>query len=410
MAILEQSFDGAKIKAALIRHFDDVLIGFGVLLRLRVYLADRPYWMDEGSLVGSLTMRPIFKFDQPLANTQLAPPGFIVVERIVAATLGHSPMRMRLFPFLCGILAVFLFSILCRKTLPRQAGLIALGLFACSYDINYFASELKQYSSDLAIALVCTISGLFLIERWTLSRYGLLICTAVIAPWFSHPSVFVIAGVGLVVVARFGVEESYQELKLCIAAGILGAISFLGSYFVSMRLLLSRENMWGFWDFALLRNPLPGWPNTREFGFQMTELLVNPCNLISADVPNLSLIVVIVLICVASICMIKSNWWTFALLVAPVLVTMTASFLRYYPFHGRLILFLTPTIFLLVGTGIDGLSKIVGSRVVTALLIIFLLIPTARSIFDYEVYQVERVYSPYGDIHANPIERPTPSS
>jgi hypothetical protein len=43
-------------------------------------------------------------------------------------------------------------------------------------------------------------------------------------------------------------------------------------------------------------------------------------------------------------------------LVAPILFTLIASALRQYPFHGRLLLFLIPSVHLLVGEGSAALT------------------------------------------------------
>ena len=55
------------------------------------------------------------------------------------------------------------------------------------------------------------------------------------------------------------------------------------------------------------------------------------------------------------------------LLVAPLLFTLFASGLHQYPFHGRLLLFLVPTVHLLVAEGVVALSRPGGTRLTVVL-------------------------------------------
>ena len=82
------------------------------------------------------------------------PVGFLVVERLAIRTLGNNEYALRLFPLLSGILSRFLFHKIARQLLKRRAALIALALLAILEPLIYYASEVKQYSTDVAVTLL----------------------------------------------------------------------------------------------------------------------------------------------------------------------------------------------------------------------------------------------------------------
>ena len=92
-------------------HPTNVLIGLGIGLRVWEYLGNRSYWLDEGSLLGNLAGKAIFDFSGTFSGDQLAPFGFMVIERFVHRIFDYETYSMRLFPLLCGIAALVLFGI-----------------------------------------------------------------------------------------------------------------------------------------------------------------------------------------------------------------------------------------------------------------------------------------------------------
>src|SRR5262245_38829821 len=67
-----------------------VVIVLGVLLRLVVYLTNRTMWLDEMSLTANVVDKPILDFSTHLSNDQLAPFGFLIVQRAIARLVGDS--------------------------------------------------------------------------------------------------------------------------------------------------------------------------------------------------------------------------------------------------------------------------------------------------------------------------------
>ena len=143
--IFSRELDLRPLWHALRDHPADVICWLGVLLRVGVYLWNRQYWMDEGSLLGNLEGMRVLDFSGHLHGDQLAPVGFLIIERVIVGLLGDSGYATRFFPLVCGIVALWLFKSLAFRFLPFAAAMVALALFAFSDDLVYYSSELKPY-------------------------------------------------------------------------------------------------------------------------------------------------------------------------------------------------------------------------------------------------------------------------
>src|SRR6185503_5885584 len=66
----------------------------------------------------------------------------------------NHELTLRLLPLLAGCASLPLFALLLRQGLGKTGTFTALALFAASAPLVYYASEVKQYSSDVFIALL----------------------------------------------------------------------------------------------------------------------------------------------------------------------------------------------------------------------------------------------------------------
>ena len=142
-----------------------LIIAFGIAMRLIQYLANRSLWADEAVLALNIVNRSYLELLQPLDYDQGAPIGFLMVEKLAVQILGNNEYALRLFPFVCGIGSLFLFYELGKKLIPKSAVIISLALFASLQYLVYYSAELKQYSSDVAIALFLYLLLLPLLQQ-----------------------------------------------------------------------------------------------------------------------------------------------------------------------------------------------------------------------------------------------------
>jgi hypothetical protein len=329
-----------------------ILLGCG--LRLAQYLLDRSLWMDEAYLSLNLVHRSFAGLWRPLDYHQGAPIGFLLLEKSAIRMAGSSEYALRLLPLLAGIGSVLLFYKLASKVLPPRAVAIAVGLFAVSPSLIYYSSEVKQYSLDVAIAvlLYClTIEGSN--AKWTTGRFALTALVGACAVWLSHSSIFVLAGIGSTIVITLIWRRDWVRLWRMLLVGLFWLGSLAVCYFLALRKLAGDKELLNYWNENFMPFPPHSvadfkWFVDSFFAFFNT----------SAGLAFTGLVALVFVLGVLS--MFQKSPECVSLLLSPALLTLLASGLHKYPFGGRLTLFLVPASLLLMAEGTDaflGASK-----------------------------------------------------
>lgn len=377
-----------------------VLAWLGATLRVWVYLQGRPYWMDEGSLLGNL-VGGVFDFAAPLRSDQLAPPAFLIAERFVVHVLGESPYATRLIPMACGIASLFLFRDLARRLLPPTAAIVAMFLFAFGDDLVYYSNELKPYATDLAVGLLATLTSLKELRDPPNARRRLgLAALAASSPWLSFASVFVVAGCGLVLVLdrlRAG-RAREASVYLGIAAG--WAASVLAAHHMSSRMLGPATTMYVFWDFAFLPFPPTSVERLQKAAGILLETFVTPLNLTPAVLPYAFALFALATTVVGAVRIGGRDPWSLAVLLVPMALAIGASAARRYPFHGRIILWLAPALFLMIAQGLVEIRARRGRALFLAALAFLLAYPTFDTLYE-AVPPHMREFNRHGDLRRN---------
>jgi Dolichyl-phosphate-mannose-protein mannosyltransferase len=320
--------------------------------------------------------------------------------------LGVSPYGSRFLPLVCGLTALFLFARLARQILPRRPALVALVLFAFSNDLIYYSSELKPYSTDLAIGLAVSLLAVEALDkRISLRRAVTLSALAVAVPWFSFGSAFVIAGSGATLILTYILSRRLRDAAVWSAIGITWLVSFLISYRASMAIVLPYDAMYRFWHFAFL----PVWPLPLDRGRLadtaglLLEIFVNPLNLVAPLWPRVGVIFPIALLFVGGVSLARRSWPDWTILVLPIALAMVASAMKRYPFHGRLILELVPAFFLLIALGTETLRGWDRSRTRLGYRLVLILLLTYPCLVAFQNAASEpiREFNSHGDLRRN---------
>ena len=380
-------------KAALL-----ALILFGVGLRLRQYFAFRSLWLDEAMLALNIVGRSFVGLLQPLDDNQGAPVGFLLAEKLVVTLLGNNELTLRLIPLLAGCASLLLYALVLRQGLGKIGAFTALTLFAAGAPLVYYASEVKQYSSDVFIALLLlwlaaenlrtdktknlnheALRALTTKDTTPLKNAGqastkeniksfsacprslgvVVLCelrgkkvflalAGVLSVWFSHPALFVLAGVGATLLLHHAVQKEYQRLKETLVMIAIWAASFGALYFVNLRGLAANPFLFDYWSEYFM--PLPPWADLAWFPTTLKNVLQNPVGL------DVFWLIPASLMLVGLITLMQRNRWFGAFLILTLTATLTVSGLGKYPFAGRMILFTAPIFLALVGAGVDALA------------------------------------------------------
>jgi hypothetical protein len=383
-----------------------VVLALGVLVRSAVYYENRGYGLDEGSLSGNIVGVRALDFSQPLSANQLAPHGFLIVQRALASSLGPSRYVTRLLPLVSGLAAIFFFSLLARRILPPRPALVALVLFAFSDDLIHYASELKPYSLDLALGLAITLTALRALGEPARERQAAALAVlAVIAPWFSFASAFIIAGCGLTLILLCLLSRRYRDAMIWGMLGMLWLASFVACYRASRALVSPYIGMHRFWYFAFL--PVCPLPMSlarlgRSAGI-LLEIFVNPLNLVAPVWPWLGVVLPVLLLLAGGVWLARRSWSACALLVLPIALATVASAMERYPLHGRLIHELVPAFFLLIAAGTERLRELdLGrAKLVYKLALFLLLLYPCLAALNAVAFPPLREFNSHGDLHRN---------
>src|SRR5687768_10880522 len=122
----------------------------GAGIRLWQYGANPSLWLDEAALARNIVERSPRELLLPLDHGQVAPIGFLLLQKLMTALLGGSEPALRLLPLACGLASLLLFTALARKTLEGRAVVYAVLVFATAQPFVYFSSQAKQYGVDVA--------------------------------------------------------------------------------------------------------------------------------------------------------------------------------------------------------------------------------------------------------------------
>jgi hypothetical protein len=356
-----------------------LLLVTGSALRVMPFLLDRSLWLDEARLALNVLDRSPAQLLAPLDYDQAAPVGFLLLEKQAVLAFGEGERALRLVPLLAGLASLWVFSLVAGRWLAPAESLLALALFALAQPVVYYATEVKQYSTDVFVALALLWAAGWALDArrnamWVLAPVGVL------SVWFSHPAVFVAAGAGLTLVLSAWLRGDRRRAALFAAVAAAWAASFLTCYALVLSGSDPKRFLVHFWADGF--PPLPPrsladlfWPVRAFFGF-----FVDP---VGIRLPGLA---------AAALVVGCRRWWqddrrVLALLVLPGLFTLLAAILRRYPFPtsasldsyplpGRVVLFLVPGAVILMASGIGWTARSADRepRVLAGVMAAFLLV------------------------------------
>lgn len=324
-----------------------LIVGLGIILRVAQYAFNRSLWLDEAYLALNITQRSFAELLQPLDYDQGAPIGFLMIERLLVELFGSSEYVLRLFPLLCSLAALLLVLAVARRTLPPVAALVGVLLFATSDRLIYYASEVKQYSSDVAVALLLTWMAVRITHHGlTPARVVTFGLVGAAALWLSHPALFVLAGVGLSLLVPFVLAKDWKRSAWLSVAFALWGLSLAVCYVVSLRQLSANDYLRDYW--ASREGFMPLLPTSaadvKWFIETFFDVFRNPGGLEFSAIASFAWITGVIVL-------MRERRMTTALLLSPIILTLIASALHLYPFADRLILFIVPALLLIVGAG-----------------------------------------------------------
>lgn len=341
-----------------------LLIGF--VLRLRQYLANRSLWLDEAMLTNNILGRNFGGLFQQLDNNQGAPIGFLLVQKSITLLLGDSEYVLRLFPFVAGIVSLALMFLLARKISNSFAGLFALGFFAVAPSLVYYSSEVKQYSSDIAIALGLSLLYIKYTQTEIKLRDAFFIALAgAMAVWFSHPAFFFVGAFGLALFIPAVIAKDKPRIITLLFIAVIWFLNLGILYTLNLRQLSTHQFFLDFWRVGFM-------PHDSSALTWLAYSLQGPFR----DLLDLqtNYIVTVFLLLIGYVGLTRRNSRFGFFLLAIFFLTFFASYLTLYPFAGRMIIFLAPVLILFLAEGVEAIAGLFARSAVIAWIVRVLII------------------------------------
>ena len=354
--------------------------GLGVALRVRAYLSGRSLWLDEAMLALNVCGRSYAGLLRPLDDNQGAPLGFLWLEKLAVSTLGPTEPALRLVPFLASLATLWLVGRFCARNVGRRAAAVGVGLAAVTPALVSYGGEAKQYGLDVAVGLlVLNLGADALRDGLTARRLAALGVAGILAVWLSHPSAFVLAGTGLVLLAREASQRRYASVSGMAAVSACWLASFGAHYLGFARGLQSNGALAEYWASAYLPLPPRSPADLRQYVVILLGLFEAPFSSTQVD-EGLSPRVAIVAACAwaaGALALARQGGrerWLLAMLVAPAAFGLAATAAHAYPLRFRLALFTAGPTLLVTASGLsllarsaDGLNRALGGLLLAGL-------------------------------------------
>ncbi len=333
----------------------------GVAVRIFAFARNPSLWVDEAMLALNVLARSPAELLEPLDWNQGAPVGYLLLAKLSVTVFGGSEFALRLPSLVAGILGLVAFVPLAYRLVPLTAARLAVVLFALSPYLVGYSAEFKQYELDAAVAvgLLALAVPVWRNEAGPGRVVGFAVGGAA-AVWFSHPSTFVLAGVGFAALADSAVRRDRAGLLARLAVVAAWLVSFGTCYALFLRKLGMNEYLLGYWNGKFL--PLELSPGTAAWVVHhFVEFFEKPGGMAATAIAASGLAAMLYLL--GAMALARADWRLLVALVTPLVLAMAASALQKYPFAGRLLLFAVPAAMILVAYGTTVIAPAISRAV-----------------------------------------------
>lgn len=368
-----------------------LIIALSCLFLAIQYFFNRAFWLDESAIALNILNRDFAGLLKPLDYGQLTPVLFLWFSKLGAILLPNTELGLRLFPLLCFIASLFIFKNISAKILQSKGSqLICLALFAFNLSYLYFSSEFKQYIVDVFVTLlIIALSTSTHASPW--KKYLRMLFVYAFCILVSHVAVLIIFTVSLFQLL-LQIQRKEINRPFLITHSIF-AVYFIAFYLHFMYHHPLQGAMEKYWQHSFL-------PTDSLGSFLL--FFKHKFSMIFADFfqfgkPLGALLMLLFLLGILQ-GFRKKNTQLLFLAILPILIHLFLSALKAYPFDLRLILYLTPLILLLIGTGFDAIIQAIpkSEKIVQFLFILpllFLLLKLQQAKIPIQREEIKSSYS-----------------
>ncbi len=376
------------------RYYAYFVLGLSVVLRLKWYVENRSLFIDEANVARNIAERSFPQLFQNLDYDQYVPPLFSVSLKICASIFGYYEWALRLVPLLSSCIALcLLWKLVKRFCVVSYIRWFPLVLMGFSVVFIQYSTEVKQYSSDIASALLLIYLAtdqrfdLFDPSHRQTRNYVIWAVLGAVVVWFSMPSVFFLAAIGSAFFIK-AIQKNRSELLPILIIGGCWLMSF-GLYY---QLILVNDigdpNLKGYHG----NHFFPLFPSSLDILNQQWRLIRR---LFATTFGGTAIAIIFGMLTTVfgALNLFRRNRYLLWILTIPILLVLIASGLEYYTLIQRLTLFFLPNLMLLSVIGTAFLFKRSPIYVKGILIFIMLIITINQKSKKYitQPFQIEEL-------------------
>jgi uncharacterized membrane protein len=325
------------------------LVVAGAALRLH-HLGYKSLWVDEANLywIARGTLSQVMRSN---AGGNSAPPLFAVAIAAISR-LGESEAALRALSCAAGIAALPAIHALARQLLPPAAALFATLLATLSPGQVVYSQQVREYSLAVLLAALLLAAFVRFLRLPSLGHACLFGALAVLGIFVQYGLALLLLALNLALALEW---ISSRVSRLALGRWTAAQLAALAAVAAVHRLSLGQQFVAsGFGASYLERGYWNG-----DLASLPRLALANTYDLFVLAYPAAFLLQFLVLLGALRAWRTRDGRIAVLLLALPMLVTLAAACLRFYPYLGkRQCLFLTPMIFVAAGFGFQALLEI----------------------------------------------------
>jgi len=281
----------------------------------------------------------------------------------LVSLLGTGEPVLRSFPLVCGVVSLWFFYRMARIYLNGEFTILALFAFTVTPALVYYSSQVKPYGTDVfftllsyvVIAEIC-FKGLDWDKTIMMAWLGAVII------WFSFPVVFILLGIGLVLILDAWVQRDRAGLLMRGLIFLYWLASFILCYKV---LLYNCTQVIETPDFQPWQSGYVSLTGNNNGLNILNGILIYP-----VGIPYFLSWFAGILFCVGGYSFFRADKRKSLLLLVPLVFVFLASALHKFPCKERLTLFLVPIFLIMIVKGVETFSSKMGRYKIIAVFVI----------------------------------------
>ena len=348
----------------------------GIVFSFYNFICNRSLWADEALLALNIANKSWGELLTPLDMNQIAPIGFLMIEKLMVSLLGNHDWVLRLFPFLAFLMSIpLLISIVKLEFKSDVVAFFSAAIFVLNSSILYYSAELKQYSVDVFVALLILYS---LIKNINLATQKEVLVTALVGAisiFLSNIAIIILfsSGIYILFIHRNNIKQFNFFFLMPLLTWLL---TFFLYYIQFIRNHPTHDFMISYWSAR------KAFPTQQLFSTAFRNFVISKTQMLFStffDYAKTWLILLVFFACGIFTLFKKKQVLFFC--VTPLLIHFLLSYFRLYPFETRLVIYLIPMIIVVLSSGFVYTINLIQKKITKNIVYVLLILPLTIMVF-----------------------------